>query len=256
MKIREIFYDAAKYPFLGLKQLLLLGLMILIISIIIGNNIDLDFYLETFGEAPLLLILLALTVIVAFFSIIEAGYAFKVIENSILGVEKPPKLNNIISMFKHGLNEIIIGIIYFSVPIIIVLIILDFAFTQINLGLPTISDQTAILLVIFVIILGFIADITFKVAIPHMAFKGGNFREAFRFFEIFRKIKQIGLKKLLIGYFIVIIGVVVIGGPIIKEMIGSANIYGFFIAEEIIAPYLIMFASRFNALIYMESFKS
>ena len=254
MKIREIFYDAAKYPFLGLKQLLLLGLMILIISLIIGNQIDLDIYLETLSDVQLLLILLLFTLIVALFSIIEAGYAFKVIENTILGVKKPPKLNNLISMLKHGLNEIIIGVIYFSVPIIIVLIILDFSFSQINFGFPTISDEMAVLLIFLVIIVGFITDILFKVAIPHMAFKGGAFREAFRIFEIFRKIKQIGLKKLLIGYFIVILGVVVIGGPILKEIIGSTNIFGFFIAEELIAPYFIMFAARFNALIYLESF--
>jgi len=40
-----------------------------------------------------------------------------------------------------------------------------------------------------------------------MTFKGGAFKEAFRFREIFRKIRKIGLKKLLVGYLIVIIGV-------------------------------------------------
>ena len=36
MKIIEIFYDADKYPFSGIKQLLLLGLMILITTSILG----------------------------------------------------------------------------------------------------------------------------------------------------------------------------------------------------------------------------
>jgi len=58
------------------------------------------------------------------------------------------------------------------------------------------------------LLLGFVADVICTVAIPHMAFKGGAFKEAFRFREIFRKIKKIGLKKLLVGYLIVIIDVV------------------------------------------------
>ena len=82
--------------------------------------------------------------------------------------------------------------------------------------------------------------------------KGGSFKEAFRLGEIFKKIRRIGLKKLIIGYFIVILGLVVIGGPILKEIIESSNIFGFVIAEELIAPYIIMFSARFTALIYME----
>lgn len=56
-------------------------------------------------------------------------------------------------------------------------------------------------------LLGSVADAICTVSIPHMTFKGGAFKEAFRFREIFRKIRKIGLKKLLVGYLIVIIGV-------------------------------------------------
>lgn len=247
-------FDAAKYPFSGIHQMLLLGLMILISTLIVGNYNEFYIYLDvTFGDTVLLLVLLLFISIFALFSILEAGYTFKMIEKSVFRVKKPPKLNNFISMLKHGLAEITIGIIYFSVPIIILLVILDDILFEINLGMPTISDGMAFSLLVAAIILGFIAEILFIVAIPHMAFKGGSFKEAFNFSEIFKKIKQIGLINLIVGYIIVIIGIVAVGGPVLKEIISSTNIYGFFVAEELIAPYLIMFGARFTALIYMES---
>ncbi len=254
MKISEMLYDAAKYPFSGVKQLLLLGLMLLIISLLLGQNDEFYIILQNIlGDNGLLIVLLPFLIISAVFILIEAGYSFKVIEESILRVNTPPKFNNFTHMIKHGINEIFIAFIYFIVPFIILLVILDDAFSQINLGLPQISDELTIFIIIAAFLIGFVADIIFTVAIPHMASKGGAFREAFRFSEIFHKIKQIGFKKLFLSYIIVILGIVIIGGPILKEIVGSANIYGFFISEELIAPYLIMFASRFTALIYMES---
>jgi hypothetical protein len=257
MKIHEMLYDAAKYPFSGIKQLLLLGLMLLIISLILGDSNEFNVYLEaTLGDIALLLFILLGFLIVILFIVLEAGYTFKVVEKSVKGIGKPPKLNNFISMFKHGLNEIVIAIIYFIVPLTILLAILDDAFNEINFGFPPISDEISFLLVIAAIILGFLADMVFTVAIPYMASKGGAFKHAFNIPQIFKKIKKIGFKKLFVGYIIVVIGVVAIGGPILKEIIGTTNIYGFFIAEELIAPYLLMFYARFTALLYMESLNS
>lgn len=153
-------------------------------------------------------------------------------------------------MFKHGINEIIILFIYFLVPIIIFLTVLDAISTQINFGLPSLSENLIVMFIILLLILFFISDMIFTVAIPHMAFKGGSFKEAFKLFEIFRKIKEIGLKRLFIGYLIVALGLIAVGWPILKEIIESANIVGFVIAELIFAPYLMIFYARFTALIY------
>ncbi len=184
-------YDAARYPFSGLKQLLLLGLLILISSLFLGQYNELYVYLDNIlGDSGLLLAIFLFFAITTIFMILEAGYSFKIVEKSINGDEKPPELNNFIYMFKHGINETIIAIIYFMVPFIIFLSILDDAFSQINLGIPEISDEIAILLLIALIFLGFIVNIIFTIAIPHMAFKGGSFKEAFRLGEIFKKIRR------------------------------------------------------------------
>ncbi len=254
MKMREILSDSMKYPLLNLKPFFLMGFMILISSLLVSRYFDFDVYFENVtGLVGFLIIILLTFLIVIIATVLESGYTFKVVEKSLIGIEKPPEVNNFLSMFKHGIKEIVVGLIYFLIPLALFFVIIDTIFTEINLGLPALPENTAILFLIPLMIVGFIADIIFMVAIPHMAFKGGSFKEAFRFSEIFRKIKQIGLKKLLIGYFIVILGLVVVGWPILKEIMESTNIVGFIIAELIIAPYFLMFAARFTALIYKSA---
>jgi hypothetical protein len=200
MKISEMLYDAAKYPFSGVKQLLLLGLMLLIISLLLGDNDEFYIILHNIlGDEGFLIALIPFLIISAVFILMEAGYSFKVIEESISRAKNPPKFNNYIHMIRHGLNETVIAFLYFVVPFIILLVFLDDAFSEINLGLPQLSDELSILIIIAAFLIGFIADILFTVAIPHMASKGGAFKEAFKFGEIFHKIRQIGFKKLFIS---------------------------------------------------------
>ncbi len=251
MKMREIIVDSAKYPLLNLKSLFSLGFLILMGSFLLSQYFDFNgFFGGKLSFTGALSIILLTFLVLAITTLLESGYTFRIIEKSLMGIEKPPKLNNFFSMFKHGINEIIIAIIYFLVPLIIFIMVLDAIFTQINLGLPLLSENIIILFIILLIFLLFISDILFTVAIPHMAFKGGSFKEAFRFLEIFKKIKQIGLKRLLIGYIIIVLGLVAVGWPILEEIIESANIVGFVIAELIIAPYILIFYARFIALIY------
>ncbi len=253
MKISKIIYDAAKYPLSGIKQLLLLGLMILITTSILRYYYQFYTYLHTvFGDNSLILVLLLmlLAILLLFF---EAGYAFRIIEKSIIGIEEPPNLNDFLNMFKHGVNETVLILMYFSVPLIILLYIFDYTFSGVKLGMPTLSLEIIIFLITTAFILGFLIDMILTVAIPHMAFKGGAFKEAFSLHDIFRKIKEIGLMRLFLGYLIVIFSFVIIGGPLLIGILGKFNLIGFLIAEEIIAPYIIMLDSRFISLLYRES---
>lgn len=254
MKISEMLYDAVKYPFSGIKQLFLLGLMILItVSILEYYNQLYPYLYPAFGDNSLKLVILLILValILLFF---EAGYAFRIVENGVIGIEDPPRLNNFTNMFKHGINETILILIYFLAPLLILFYFLGYTLYEIRLGMPVVNLEIAAIFIITAFVLGFILDMIFTVAIPHMAFKGGSFKEAFRFHEIFRKIKKIGLKQFFIGYLIVILGIVVIGGPFLIGILGKSSIFGFVIAEELIAPYVIMLDSRFIALLYRESY--
>lgn len=251
MKMREILFDAIKYPFYGWKQIIILGLITLISSKILGQYNDLITYLDiTLPDIVLFLISIITNILILILIFLEAGYAYKIIEKSVHGIEKPPQFNKLVSMFKHGTHETLIGLIYSLIPIIFLIIIINDIFTKISMGLSTILSETLLLLIILAVVLGFAASIIFTVAIPHMAYKNNEFKDAFSFKEIFRKIRQIGITRLLIAYLGIIIGIVVIGAPILKEVIESANIFGFVVSELIIAPYLLMFYARFIALIY------
>ncbi|MEL7670116.1 DUF4013 domain-containing protein [Methanobacterium sp.] len=251
MKIHGMLMDSAKYPLLNLKSFLSLGFMILISSFLLSQYFDFkEFFGVKLSDSISLVVILLAFLILSIATILESGYTFKIIEKSLTGIKKPPEMNNFIPMFKHGINEIIIFIIYSAVPIIIFLMIVDALSTQINFGLPGLSENIIILLIILLAFLFFISNILFTVAIPYMAFKGGSFKEAFKIIDILRKIKQIGLKELVIGYLIVVLGLVAIGWPVLEEIIESANIIGFVIAELIIAPYIVIFSARFTALIY------
>jgi hypothetical protein len=253
MKISEILYDAAKYPFSGIRQLLLLGFMILMTTSILGYSNQFYNYLNSifgFNGLILFILLIILAVILLF---LEAGYAFRIIEHSIIEIDKPPKLNNLRNMFKHGINETILIIMYLAVPLTILIYVLDYTLYGITIETSNVSLEITILFISVAFFIGFLADMFFTVCIPHMAFKGGDFKEAFNFPEIFKKIKEIGLRKLFLAYIIVILGIFIIGGPLLIGIIGKTNLIGFIVAEELIAPYLIMLDSRFITLLYKES---
>ena len=64
------------------------------------------------------------------------------------GIEKPPEFNEFIHIFRHGPNEIIIGFIYFLIPVVLFISILDGVISEINLGMPSFPDDVIILFLI------------------------------------------------------------------------------------------------------------
>ena len=269
MRIWEILYESAKYPIYGVKQLSLLGFIILITVSVFGYYGLFGNYLHHFLGVDYWILLLLLMSLASILLLFEAGYAFRMVKKSIEGLDVPPKFNKFDLMFKHGINETVLISIYFSVPLIILYYILNYTLTPMpiiilfhlvdyltsgfNILIFPIPDQILFIMVIFVVILGFILDMIFTVAIPYMASMGGIFREAFNFKEIFIKIRKIGLRRMLIAYFLVLLTIVVMGGPLLIKELSQLNIAGFIVAEGLIAPYIVMLDSRFIALLYMDS---
>ena len=52
-------------------------------------------------------------------AIFEAGYIYRILEETIKGSKKLPKFNNLRLMFCHGLKELIVLILYFLIPILL-----------------------------------------------------------------------------------------------------------------------------------------
>ncbi len=64
-------------------------------------------------------------------AIFEAGYVFRILEETIQGSKKLPKFNNLKLMFFHGIKELIVLILYFLIPIFVFWIFL-FEFFNFN----------------------------------------------------------------------------------------------------------------------------
>lgn len=286
MKITTIIKESIRYPFSDWKRILLLGIIILISqiptiinssSLIIIVNVDLLWFLG----------------IIAFLlGFIILGYEFRIIKFSIKGLSKIPEFKNWTGMFNDGIKLFIITIIY-SIPAFLILLV--FATLAFASNPSTVSSTLSglvsgilmgsikltpfhtwagnwffITLIYMLIIIPIIAF-----AIAHMANNDSKLSAAFRFKEIFDKIKSIGWKKLLIWYIITIIiyliiffVITVIIGAIIFLLsltfsIPSAMLYsnmGLLTSEFetrvvlalVVFPYLYMYIGRSTALFYIS----
>ena len=93
MNIKEIINDAAKYPFYGIKNVLMLGIIIFTGFLVVFTT---------------------------FFS---NGYFLRIIKSSLDGESKPPKFDNWRSMFKDGLKVYVVTVGY-SLPLFLIFLIL------------------------------------------------------------------------------------------------------------------------------------
>ena len=108
MNLKEIIKDALRYSASDFKILVILGIILLLADMADG--------LSGAGELSNELEVVFFTVVILI-AIFEAGYVFRIVEETIQGSKKLPKLNNFRLMFSHGLKEIIILIIYLSLPL-------------------------------------------------------------------------------------------------------------------------------------------
>jgi len=58
---------------------------------------------------------------------------------------------------------------------------------------------------------------------------------------------------MVMAYFFVLLAIVVMGGPFLIKELSKLNLIIFILAEGVIAPYIIMFDSRFIAQLYLDS---
>ena len=92
MELNEIVNGAVRYPFLGIKNMLIFGIFIFI-GLFIGFT---SFFLN--------------------------GYQFRIIQSSLNGVSKPPEFDNLIRMFLDGVKVYLVGLVY-AIPALLIIII-------------------------------------------------------------------------------------------------------------------------------------
>jgi len=251
MNMSGIIKDSLRYPFSDWKKILFLGLIVVIYTIsinIIPFNIHSGFTYQ----------FLVISLLINFFIL---GYFFKIIQYSLKNTKKLPKFSNWVNLFKNGFKLTFVGLIY-SIPATLPLILLTSSLLNFYLYQPTLFifimgaiEHIHPILWSFVYILYFLILFPISlIAIANMAKNDGKLSYAFKFKEIFDKIKNIGWIKFyswylltsVINYLIFLIGLLIV---IISILFHTYQIEKF-IDALILTPYIYIFFSRSIALIY------
>ena len=237
MKIKDIIIDSLKYSASDLKILLLLGIVLVIADL--GDELS---FLGELSDTVKFMI----SVVVIIIAIFEAGYVFRIIEETVKGSDSLPKVNDFKGMFVHGLSEIFLILIYFVVPLVLVMAVF-FYFIVLN----NIDDVSFISGVIFFIMVGFAVSIfmLFPAVMLHRANDNCDLRSSFDIRAIYHKIRNVGLKRLMIVYFTIIVIAAMVREVIVPNMDGAFPLIMGIILDLLIAPYLLIFPSRVLGLL-------
>ncbi len=232
MSIKELFLDASKFAASDWTKFILLGIIFVDIDLLDQTTEILmpDYWNYIF--------------LVAFFILvfIEAGYLFRIIESSVDGSDKLPLFSNLLQLFAHGLKDSLVVGTYMLIPA--VLFVISAGLALIYLG-NNISVKFPLELFLLSLVIGIIFFIILQAAILNMAHNKGKLKSAFDYKGIFKKIKNVGLKKFLIVCFLAAIIFVILKPFIVDELKGYMDPVGSTIMEIIIAPYLAILTSRF-----------
>lgn len=262
MNITGIIRDALKYPLQDWKKILLLGIILLISSTLV----DLDIFVQNNIEMGLIIIVGLLLVLFVY------GYSLRIINSSLAGKTELPAMNNWINMFISGAKGLIVGIIYFT-PIILVVVLTAILSPQtitsifIGLGLNPLAVTGSFLEAILVQGLGNLVPLLFNVtnttitgtitllymiiitpvlmiAIANMG-NNNQMKSAFKIRILLEKMGSIGWNHIIEWYIITVILYLII--------FAAVNVLYFVVGPLmilILVPYYYIYQSRSIALIY------
>jgi hypothetical protein len=251
MKIRNSISNSLRYSAADWYNLLILGVILFLLENLYslpGNPPGIDIYDLT------------VIFIIVFLWILESGYIFRIIEETVKGSKKPPKFKRIKEIFVHGLKENIVLLIYLSIPLIIIgLVVLDFKiFLKIiemnpNIILAYLESSKMIYFSLAIILSAFIY-FWYMGVLLNMARYKGSISSGFNFKGISHRLSDAGIKNLILVYFFIIIvaTILLVAFSSTIETI-PLNIYvwnaGDILIQLFIAPYIIIFAFRMLGLL-------
>lgn len=192
------------------------------------------------------IIILAVISIIPIVNFVSGGYYLRIIKSTLAGLEEIPDFDDLGELFIDGIKLLIVGIIYFIIPFIF--IVIGVALSASGLFFST------LIFVIFGLVIFFLISIMGLMGVVNMAYYDSDIGAALRFQEIIERIETIGWGNY-ISYIIVLWVVLVVLGAILSLISGILFFIGFILAA-IGTAYLIMFQARFVALIFTESEQS
>ncbi len=270
MKFKSLIMDSIRFASADWYNVIILGLTLFLMENLDSlpyNPPGLDLYDITF------------LIIIGFLILMEAGYLYRIIHETVNGSIYPPKLNKLIEMFHHGTKEVTVFFIYFSIPIII-LITAAFDFRHyldviyINPHILTyylindiinshliphllsnhVIDMYIIFFVLEILLIIFIYFI-FLSALLNMANNNGTIRSGFDIKGLYQKLMNVGVLNLLVVFIFLGLTISILGADFFSSTFEflPLNIYSWNIIDILIqlllVPFLLTFTVRLLGLI-------
>lgn len=250
MELGGIISDSLKYPSSSWLKVIILGIILCFSALLVPFLI---------GIIP---------------AILTLGYSFRILRSSVKGDNQLPEFDKWVNMFVDGVNVAVVGVIYFIIPMIIMMLGMGGLFHSEIMGvfmhegtvgnfthtgmMEPITHMAASVMNfgpfwIFMtigIILTFILGAIFIMGISNMAYKNTGIEAAFNFKEIFMRISKIGWGKYIAWY--ILIWIILIIFSLISGILSLIPIIGALIAFLIVYSYFTIFLARSAALIYMS----
>lgn len=233
--MRDTVVNSFKYSSSNWIKILLLGLVIFIADQTSELTID---------GTPNVLVLVILAAGL-FLGAYQAGFLFRIIEETTQGSDEMPRFNKFWHTFLDGITEILITGVYFIVPLFLIIISI---FEVADLTGPK-TDTIYFILLVTSLFLASLTYLVYQAVVLNMADHHGTIRSGFDFKRILRKVRAIGFKML--GFIYIL--TVVFAFTVEDTIQGAVNILpydlGNLIFSFIISPFILIFIARTLGLI-------
>jgi hypothetical protein len=220
MDIGEIVGDAVKYPSQNWKNIIILGI-IMIIPIV---------------------------------NFIGSGYLLRALKSTLAGMSEIPDFDDVGELFIDGLKLLVISIVYGIIPFIVIMMGIWGSIASLQVTGVT-SPLAVFGLIGGVAIIGVILWILFALfqtmAIANMALYDSDLGAAFRFNEILDLIKTIGYVDYIIWFIVmIIIGIII---AVIASILSFIPFLGWLITVLIVIPFTgLLYARALGSLVISE----
>ena len=267
MNLREIIMDAIKYPISDTRKFLIFCILIILMSL----SAILPSY--GFNNSTLSIILTLVTLIVSF---VVLGYSVEVIKGGTEGDDTLPEFDYV-KQFVMGIKALILDIIYFIIPLVIVIIVASASglfssftnivyasidamandannLTMIMAAIPkttmnTFTNALTVTLIVAIILFIIFSLMSFTAMVRFA--KTGSGTEGLRFREIIRDMSNVGFGKIIVT--LIVIYIIAIALSLVIGLIGLIPYIGVFISIFVGVPFIILFLYRAIGLLYADA---
>lgn len=241
--MKGIIFNALRYTASNWYNVLILGLLLFLAD----HLVDLSSPSIIGGISDILIL-----ITVIFLSFMELGYGFRIVEETVKGSFKPPSFSHPLNIFWHGVKESVILLFYYIVPLILIIIVVSEFETLLRLDLsPLIVEYFLLILIILLVTF----NIMFQGAVLNMAHHEGRIISGLNLPMVFRKIRLVGFKNMLIVSVITTLVIYIVKQAIfdtLHELPYLGPSVGDFISTVLIAPFLMIFTTRLLGLIDVD----